>query len=187
MSLDEMTRIAIIEPRWGINETQKNSIILALLIFLYICFLPQTITIQSPMTEEADLPIRFRNLKAIVTEVSKEVGFNPALAAAIIMTESEFKVRAISPKGAIGLMQMLPSTARLFGVKNPFDPRENIRAGLLYLRALWQQFGSLELALAAYNAGPGAVMKYGDVPPFKETKNYVPKVQKYFRQYKKIF
>lgn len=187
--MDERTKVTKILPRWGDDDANKRDLWLSLLLFLYICLIPQVMTQKSPGTPvEMDLPTRFKQLKPIVNEVAKEVGFNPALAAAIIMAESNFKVRAVSPKGAIGLMQVLPSTARLFGVKNPFDPKQNIRAGLLYLRSLWHQFGSLDLALAAYNAGPGSVIKYGkNIPPYEETINYVPKVMKHFQSFKKVF
>ena len=96
----------------------------------------------------------------------------------IIRTESNGNARAVSPKGAMGLMQLMPTTARQFGVSDPFDPLANIRGGVEYLGNLLREFsGNLSLALAAYNAGPGAVRKYGGIPPYPETRDFVQKVR----------
>jgi soluble lytic murein transglycosylase-like protein len=100
------------------------------------------------------------------------------LVRALIQAESAFNPRARSPKGAMGLMQLMPATAVEYGVLDPYDPIENVRAGVKYLKRLLDTYeGRVELALAAYNAGPGAVKKYGGtVPPYRETQNYVAKV-----------
>jgi soluble lytic murein transglycosylase-like protein len=105
-------------------------------------------------------------------------GIRADLVRAVIQVESAFNPRAVSPKGAMGLMQLMPATAKEFGVIDPFNPSENIRAGVTYLRRLLDRYDDNEqLALAAYNAGPGAVDKYGEtVPPYKETQNYVEKI-----------
>jgi hypothetical protein len=100
------------------------------------------------------------------------------LVRAVVQVESGFNPAARSPKGALGLMQLMPATSRRFGVKNPFNPVENVRAGVAYLRQLLDRYKNDEgLALAAYNAGPGAVDTYGQsVPPYRETRNYVKRI-----------
>lgn len=103
----------------------------------------------------------------------------PDLVRAVIQAESAFNPTARSVKGAMGLMQLMPATAVAYGVSNAFDPAENIRAGVAYLRGLLDRYSqNEELALAAYNAGPTAVEKYGAVPPYRETRDYVAKIQK---------
>jgi len=113
----------------------------------------------------------------IIATVSEAQGVDPMLVRALIQVESKFRPTARSPKGAMGLMQLMPSTVREYNVRNPFEPKANIEAGIKHLKTLIDRFGSsLELALAAYNAGPGAVEKFNGVPPYRETRDYVTRI-----------
>jgi hypothetical protein len=118
------------------------------------------------------------HLEPLIRHHADQQGIRPDLVRAVIQVESGFNPRAVSPKGAMGLMQLMPATAAQFGVIDPFNPIENIRAGVRYLRQLLDRYNKNEqLALAAYNAGPKAVDKYGSkIPPYKETQNYVQKI-----------
>ncbi len=108
---------------------------------------------------------------------------DPELVRAVIEVESGYRPEAVSSKGAMGLMQLMPDTARDFSVQDPFDPHQNVAAGTAYLRRVLDIFdGRLELALAGYNAGPEAVKQYGGVPPFGETRNYVERVMRIYRR-----
>jgi soluble lytic murein transglycosylase-like protein len=120
----------------------------------------------------------------LIRGAAKDATIQAALVRAVIVVESGFNPRAVSKKGAIGLMQLLPATAKRYGVKNIYDPEQNVRAGAQYLSDLLARFDSnLELALAAYNAGEQAVERYGrHVPPFRETLAYVPSVMKVYQR-----
>lgn len=123
-------------------------------------------------------PDRGRLYDEVIVEHSRMHNIRPDLVRAVVQVESAFNPYAVSPKGAQGLMQLMPATAQAMGVINPFNPIENIRAGVRYLRQLLDRYNNDEvLALAAYNAGPVAVARYGDkVPPYRETRNYVTKI-----------
>jgi soluble lytic murein transglycosylase len=116
-----------------------------------------------------------------ITEAADRYGIPERLVTAVIRAESGFNPRAVSRKGAQGLMQLMPSTASVLGVRNSFDPRENIDGGVRHLRGLLDRFpGNLPFAIAAYNAGEKAVTAYGGIPPYPETQDYVVKVLRYY-------
>lgn len=120
---------------------------------------------------------------SIIEKAAISASVEPNLLRAVIVVESGFNSRAVSKRGAVGLMQLMPATAIRFGVSNPYDPRENVHAGARYLKFLMDRFGQdVRLALAAYNAGEAAVERNGgQIPPFTETMAYVPRVLKIYR------
>jgi len=121
----------------------------------------------------------------VVDEVSRTYGLESALLHAVISVESRYNPKAVSKKGAAGLMQLMPQTAKRYGVADAFDPLQNLNGGARYLRDLLRLFNNnTSLALAAYNAGEQAVMKYGNrIPPYRETLNYVPQVLDFYQRY----
>jgi len=120
---------------------------------------------------------------SIIEKAAVSASVEPNLLRAVIVVESGFNSRAVSKRGAVGLMQLMPATATRFGVSNPYDPRENVHAGARYLKFLMDRFGqNIRLALAAYNAGEEAVERNGgQIPPFTETMAYVPRVLKIYQ------
>lgn len=119
----------------------------------------------------------------LIDRVAKQLKMDGALVHAVVRAESAYDANAKSHKGAVGLMQLMPQTAQRYGVKDRRDPAQNVYGGTRYLRDLIKQFDNLTLAIAAYNAGEGAVMKYGNkIPPYKETQNYVRKVLKFYKE-----
>ena len=123
-------------------------------------------------------------LSPLIDAAANENQLRPALIHAVVRAESAYRADAVSPKGAMGLMQLMPATAERYGVSDPHDPAQNLRGGSSYLRDLLEMFDyDLQLALAAYNAGENAVIKYGHkIPPYKETQNYVRKVIRFFNE-----
>ena len=125
---------------------------------------------------------RSEEIDSIVRRVADRYRIDPELIRAIIQTESDYDPGAVSSKGAMGLMQLIPATAERFGVENPFDPGQNIKGGVIYLKYLLNLFGgSLPLSLAAYNAGENTVIRSGGIPAIPETQNYVRKVTSLYR------
>jgi soluble lytic murein transglycosylase-like protein len=129
-------------------------------------------------TEKTAEPRRGANLAEIIADTARTHAVDPLLVHSVIEVESNYNPYAVSPKGAQGIMQLIPATARRFGVANSFDVRQNIEGGVRYLKYLQALFKDDRLALAAYNAGEGAVQKYGDIPPYAETEQYVYRVGK---------
>ncbi len=121
---------------------------------------------------------------AMIRATARRYGVPAALVKAVVKTESNFQRHAVSRAGAQGLMQLMPQTAAELGIQNPFSPEENLHGGTRYLRTMIDRFGGdWKHALAAYNAGPGAVDQYGGIPPYRETREYVERVLHYYRRY----
>ena len=112
----------------------------------------------------------------IIATMSQAHGVDPMLVRALIQVESNYRPKARSHKGAMGLMQLMPATAREYNVRNPYDPKANIAAGVKHLKGLIDRMGDVAMALAAYNAGEGAVKKFKGIPPYRETRNYVTRI-----------
>ncbi len=122
-----------------------------------------------------------RDIKALVEKLAPKFGLDPRLVLAVISVESSFMTHAVSSAKTQGLMQLIPATAARFGVRDPFNPEDNLRGGMAYLQWLLKRFkGSVALALAGYNAGEGAVDRYKGIPPYKETRNYVEKIRRLY-------
>tara|TARA_R100000750_G_scaffold21648_1_gene14229 strand:+ start:433 stop:1047 length:615 start_codon:yes stop_codon:yes gene_type:complete len=138
-----------------------------------------TPTKWGPDTDDGSLPVYRGRYKGEYVDMARiaarKHGIPEDLFLRLVMQESRFNPNAKSHKGAIGLAQLMPGTAALLGV-NPNDPQQNLEGGARYLKQQYAKFGTWRLALAAYNAGPGAVIKHGGVPPYRETKNYVKKI-----------
>jgi len=133
----------------------------------------------APKVKTASYRLNPKTIDPYIQTIAKRHNLSPKLVHAIIKTESNYNPKAISKKGAQGLMQIMPQTAKMLGLKQPLNPKDNIEAGVRYFKKLLDHFhGDLSLALAAYNAGPTNVEKYQGIPPFKETMNYVKKIKK---------
>jgi len=140
--------------------------------------------------ERASISTKFHSTDKydkFISDASREFDVDSRLLKAMIKAESDFDPRAISRKGATGLMQIMPENFKMLKLENPFDPWQNIRAGAQYFKKLYERFnGKLALSLAAYNAGPTAVDRYKSIPPYQETEEYVRRVLRYYRTFKQI-
>jgi soluble lytic murein transglycosylase-like protein len=137
---------------------------------------PEPVAEQAPPEAQPHGVLRSTPYGELIAAVSQAHGVDPLLVRALIQVESNYKPQARSPKGAMGLMQLMPSIAKAYNVRNPFDPRANIEAGIKHLKSLLDRFAGVELALAAYNSGEGAVKKFNGVPPYRETQSYVSRI-----------
>ena len=146
----------------------------------------QTPAVKSTVNQGKTFSLNQKRFTAFVEEAAKIYQVETALLHAVITAESNYNPNALSPKGAIGLMQLMPGTAKRYGIANPYDPAQNIRGGAQYLKYLLSMFNNdLQLVLAAYNAGENAVAVHGNrLPPYKETMLYVPKVLGYYQKYR---
>jgi len=125
------------------------------------------------------------SIGSIIRHYSEKYRLEEGLLHAVIKAESNYNATAVSKKGALGMMQLMPGTARLLHVDNPLDPAENISGGSRYLRQMLDEFnGNLDFAIAAYNAGPNAVRRHGGIPPYEETRTYVKRVKQYLSTYR---
>lgn len=128
------------------------------------------------------LPVPSPEIDRLIGESARQAGLPRRLVQSVMQVESGYNPRALSRKGAMGLMQLMPATAAELGVVDAYDPAENVRGGTRYLQRMLDHFGELELALAAYNAGPTAVTRFGGIPPYQETQAYVRKVLELYRR-----
>lgn len=136
---------------------------------------PMSPMVFKPVSDDVD---------ALIAFYAKQHQVDAALVRAVVRAESGFNPKSVSSAGAMGLMQLMPDTAKSLGVSDPFDPAQNLDGGIRYLKQMIERFGDVSLALAAYNAGPGHVARYRGVPPFPETQRYVERVMQYWQEEK---
>jgi soluble lytic murein transglycosylase-like protein len=152
-------------------EALRLKIFGATALFVLVVFL----SLETPVQAESGYPGRF---DALIDSIAKDYGLESSLIHSIIRTESDYDPNAVSSKGAVGLMQLMPETAEKYGVRDLYDPRQNILGGVKYLRDLINSFDrKTDYVLAAYNAGHNAIKKYGGIPPFPETRRFIQKVK----------
>jgi soluble lytic murein transglycosylase-like protein len=188
------------------RDIYGGMVVLALVIFLGLTFFPSTQAepnysssnsrdyfMESPKDISVEPNLSPQELRQSVSKYDhliraacRKYSLDPALVKAVMHAESLFDPRAISPRGAVGLMQLDPTTVRELGISDPFNPKINIYGGVRYLRDLLDSFeGDKELALAAYNAGPSRVVRHKGIPPYKDTQKYIVRVFRYFSHYQK--
>ncbi len=154
-------------------------------IDLPLNFFDKNPTYSTTLTPE-ELEVSVSTYDPWIRSACQKHSLDPALVKAVILAESKFDPMAVSPRGAVGLMQIDPVTAKEMGIKDPFNPKHNIDGGVRYLKVLLDAFeGDQRLALAAYNAGPSRVFQHNGIPPFKDTKKYIKQVFRYFAYYQR--
>jgi soluble lytic murein transglycosylase-like protein len=169
---------------WGVTVNSRQS---APKVMFFKILTTANVSVEN---DQAPPPVSGQKVEHLyhkfIVQTASQYQVDPALIKAIIMAESGYNPKAVSKRGAKGLMQLMPETAEALGVEDIFNPRQNISGGVQYFRHLVNRFnGDVKLALAAYNAGSRYVRNYDGVPPFKATRYYIKKVFKYYRQYKK--
>lgn len=152
--------------------TRKLTLTLLAAITMFFCGL----------NSQAEAVQTTHEIKDLIVKTALKMGVDPCVALSIAKQESGFSNQKRSPYGAVGVFQLMPSTARKIGV-NPYNVHDNIKGGILYYQMMYKKFGSVDLALAAYNAGPGNVSKYNGMPPFKETKRFVSTIKTNIKTY----
>lgn len=174
----------------NLRVTKTAPVALSLPIFTTDAMKEQFLAPVRPLALEVFKETYFRThvpFGAIIYREARRNDLPPELVAAMVHTESDFRPRLISHKSAQGLMQIVPSTARILGIDDPFDPEKNIAAGTKYYRYLLDRFDDETVALAAYNAGEGNVSRFGGVPPFAETRDYISRVNRRTHRYRESF
>ncbi|HOK00919.1 MAG TPA: lytic transglycosylase domain-containing protein [Spirochaetota bacterium] len=176
-----LARINEIKGRFGLNKVASTPEVKAATQSFSDMVDNSSILLKKELNIDPDKPLSKGDIDKIVEYYASRNNVPASLVKSIIKAESDYNPEAISPKGAMGLMQLMPETVMSLGIENPFDPEQNIKGGIIFFKDLLNSYkGDYKLALAAYNSGKGNVDKYGGVPDFKETKDYVRKVIDYY-------
>ena len=155
--------------------------------FQRVALTPVGLRVAGASSKRVRRPPRVSHYDGLISRLGRAHRVEPALVKAVIAAESNFDPRAVSIKGAQGLMQLMPQTALALGVDDAFEPEQNVRGGTRYLREMLNRYGDVSRALAAYNAGPEAVDRYRGIPPYPETRDYVDRVLTYYLSYNQAF
>jgi soluble lytic murein transglycosylase-like protein len=178
-----MVNLAVISPEIVYSETEQDG---TNEVKTLICWIDPAFS-HRDNNKQLDIKTNGcieKTINRIIVDVSAKYRIESTLIKAMIMAESGFNPLAVSKRGARGLMQLMPNTAKVLGITDSFDPEQNIRGGVRYFRQLLDRFnGNIDLALAAYNSGSSKVRKYGGIPPFKATRAYLRNVFKYYRAF----
>ena len=159
------------------KAAKRKKLYLNFVLFLFVAFMMNFLCTSTGIYAAGSSSADYDD---IIREIASKFRIDVPLVHSIIRAESNYNSSAVSPKGAVGLMQLMPGTAKQYGVKNLYDPQENIEGGVKYLKDLIDTYsGEMDLVLAAYNAGPEAVEKYGGIPPYPETRTYIQRVKSF--------